>query len=66
MLIFFFLQDCATADYSHVNFWLGNGTFEYNPLPKTVDEYFSWIEKELNFVEKRNQRIKQVVKEFKF
>ena len=62
---FFFLQDCVTDDYNHVNFWLGSGAFEYNPLPKTVEEYLSWIEKELDFVEKRNQRIKQTVKELK-
>ena len=58
---FFFLQDCVTDDYNHVNFWLGSGAFEYNPLPKTVEEYLSWIEKELDFVEKRNQRIKQAI-----
>ncbi|MBQ8895270.1 MAG: hypothetical protein IJY88_00560, partial [Clostridia bacterium] len=58
---FFFLQDCVTDDYNHVNFWLGSGAVEYNPLPKTVEEYLSWIEKELDFVEKRNQRIKQAI-----
>ena len=54
---FFYLQDCVTID-SKVKFWLGNGNFEYFPLPKTVDEYLSWIEKELEFVERRNNRIK--------
>ena len=54
---FFYLQDCVTDNYK-VKFWLGNGEFEYFPLPKTVDEYLSWIEQELAFVEQRNCRIK--------
>ena len=61
---FFYLQDCVADDYSHVNFWLGNGTFEKYPLPKTVDEYLCWIEQELDFVNKRNERIKQALEEF--
>ncbi len=60
---FFYLQDCVSDNYSQVDFWLGDGKFEYYPLPKTVGEYLSWIEKELKFVEKRNQRINQAVKE---
>ena len=56
---FFYLQDCVTDDYSQVKFWLGNGEFEYYPLPKTVNEYLLWIEKELEFVNHRNSRINQ-------
>lgn len=55
---FFFLQDCVTEDYGHVKFWLGDGTFTSNPLPKTVLEYLHWINLNLEFVEKRNSRIK--------
>lgn len=61
---FFYLQDCVSDDYSHINFWLENGTFEKYPLPKTVDEYLCWIEQELDFVNKRNERIKQALEEF--
>ena len=61
---FFYLQDCVADDYSHVNFWLGNGAFDKYPLPKTVDEYLCWIEQELDFVNKRNERIKQALEEF--
>ena len=60
---FFYLQDCVSNDYNRVNFWLGSANFEYYPLPKTVDEYLYWIEKELDFVDKRNQRINHAVKE---
>lgn len=55
---FFYLQDCVSADYNSVNFWLGDGNFEINPLPKTVTEYLSYIENELAFVDNRNNRIK--------
>ena len=56
---FFYLQDCVNDDYTQVKFWLGNGEFKYYPLPKTVQEYFLWIENELDFVMKRNKRISE-------
>ena len=59
---FFYLQDCVNEEYSKVKFWLGNGDFEYFPLPKNVNEYLSWIEKELEFVSKRNKRISNDIK----
>ena len=62
---FFYLQDCVTEKYE-IKFWLGDGKFESSPLPRTVDEYLSWIEQELAFTEKRNQRIKKVQKELSF
>lgn len=55
---FFFLQDCVSADYSSVDIWLGDGNLETNPLPKTVEEYLHWIKKEMEFLQKRNNRIK--------
>lgn len=54
---FFYLQDCVNDDYTQVKFWLGNGEFKYYPLPQTVQEYYLWIENELDFVNKRNKRI---------
>ncbi len=60
---FFFLQDCVSADYRSVNFWLGNGDFTDPPLPQTVDDYFHWIEKNLEFVRNRNRRIQEHCKE---
>lgn len=54
---FFYLQDCVSSDYSKVNIWLENGEFTDCPLPQTVDSYLSWIENNLDFVKKRNQRI---------
>lgn len=54
---FFYLQDCVSADYKSVVFWIGDGDLSENPLPKTVDTYLIWIEKQLDFVSKRNKRI---------
>ncbi len=58
---FFFLQDLVTEDYSHVKLWLCNGIFDDNPLPKDENEYLKWISNELDFVSKRNKRIKEAV-----
>ena len=52
------MQDLVSDDFGKVNFWLGEGDMHQNPFPKTVDEYFNFIEKELDFVQKRNNRIK--------
>ena len=56
---FFFLQDAVTDDYSKVIIWCGEGSFQESGLPKTIDEYFTFIEKELDFLNKRNDRIKK-------
>ena len=49
---FFFLQDCVTDDYSKVDIWCGNADFIEPGLPKTVDEYFEFIEKEFKFLDR--------------
>ena len=58
---YFFLQDCVSDDYSSVNSWLGSGNFNEDPLPQSVDEYLHWIEQEMDFLQKRNQRIHDMV-----
>lgn len=55
---FFFLQDCVTDDYEKVRFWLGKGDFCESPLPRMAKEYLSFIEAELDFVERRNASIR--------
>ena len=55
---FFFLQDAVADDYSKVIIWCGDGFFQESGLPKTIDEYFMFIEKEFDFLNKRNDRIK--------
>lgn len=54
---YFYLQDCVSEDYSAVRFWLGTGKFEEDPLPRTVEEYLRWIDAEMDFLKKRNDRI---------
>lgn len=56
---YFFLQDCVTDDYSAVNFWIGKGSFNEEPLPSTVEEYLYWIECQMVFLRKRNKRISE-------
>ena len=59
---FFYLQDCVSKDYNSVNFWLGNGEFDETPLPKTVEEYMQWISRQTTFLSKRNERIRNSIK----
>ena len=58
---FFLLQDCVSVDYSKVDIWLGKGDFSEDPLPETTEQYFSWIDSEMEFLEKRNKRIEEYV-----
>lgn len=56
---FFFLQDSVSADYSSVDIWCGEGDFSGSGLPATVDEYFLFIEREMEFLKRRNARIEE-------
>lgn len=58
---FFYMQDCVSSDYKSVIFWLGDGNFLKNPFPKTVDEYVYWINSNIDFVKKRNERIREAL-----
>lgn len=60
---YFLLKDCVSQDYSSVNIWDGNGDFLEDGLPKTVDDYASFLDKEIAFLEKRNARISKFCKE---
>ena len=54
---FFLLQDCITDD-GKVRMWMEGNPFERPAFPQTTDEFWRFIEYELEFVERRNQRIK--------
>ena len=61
---FFFLEDCVSDDYSAVKLWLPCDPFQkMYPLPCTVEEYLLWIDSNLQFVEKRNKRIKDYIEQ---
>lgn len=62
---FFFFQDLVVDDYSKVDLWLNTPLFIKNPIPKTVPQYFDFLNKELDFVERRNQRILNYITEKK-
>ncbi len=53
---FFLLQDCVDDNYN-VKFWLDTPLFVSMPMPKNMDEYYMWINSQLDFVAKRGQRI---------
>lgn len=53
---FFLLQDCVNEKYQ-VKLWLDTPLFENDPMPKTTEDYFSWINSQLDFVKKRSKRI---------
>ncbi len=54
---FFCLQDCVNQDCTEVEIWLDGPLFEPDPLPRDADDYFEWMERSLDFVEKRNRRL---------
>ena len=56
---FFLLQDAVSDDYSKVDIWCRTGDFNEPALPKTLDDYFLFIEREYDFLNKRNNRIKE-------
>jgi hypothetical protein len=62
---FFLLQDLVDGECSEVRFFHPFNNFEGNPLPKTVDEYLKYKEKSMEFIEKRNERIVEWVKDNK-
>ena len=58
---FFYLQDMVNKDYSVVDNWCGDFSFSESGLPKTVHDYLVFIEKEITFLNKRNNRIKSIL-----
>jgi len=55
---FFLLQDCVDENYN-VQLWLNTPLFESNPIPQDIESYKAWVSTQINFAEKRNQRIKE-------
>lgn len=53
---FFLLQDCVDENYN-VKFWLDTPLFTSMPMPRNLDEYYHWIQTQLDFVHQRGQRI---------
>lgn len=60
---YFLLNDCVSEDYSRVQIWLGDASFSKNALPQSVEEYFSFMEKQDRFLEKRRARMQAFIAE---
>ena len=58
---FFLLQDCVDEKYN-VKMWLDTNHFDSMPMPKNIDEYYKWIDTQLDFVAKRGKRIEDYCK----
>lgn len=59
---FFLLKD-LTDNYYNVKFWLPFNNFkDYKPVPKTLEEYQTYLDNVINFIKKRNERIKKYSK----
>jgi hypothetical protein len=56
---YFLLQDLTLDNYSKVNFFLPFNGFESNPLPNSVNEYNEYKKKNIQFINKRNNRIER-------
>lgn len=59
---YFFLNDCVSEDYSSVNIWLGKSDFSSKALPQTVEDYFLFLERQDQFLEKRRARMNEFIK----
>lgn len=58
---FFFLQDCVDESYEKVLMWLDTPLFITNPIPADVKTYIAFVQAQLDFVDKRNQRIQSFI-----
>jgi hypothetical protein len=59
---YFLLQDLTSENYSIINFFLPFNGFTYNILPKDIDEYNKYKSNSIDFLNKRNNRIKEYSK----
>jgi hypothetical protein len=59
---FFLLQDLTLDSYSRVNFFLPFNGFNLKQRPSSVEEYYIYKEKSIDFVNKRNIRINDYIK----
>ena len=58
---FFFLQDCVSDDYKEVRMWF-TPLYDSKVIPDNVDSYWNFINAEMEFLRKRNERIAEYCK----
>jgi hypothetical protein len=49
----------VSDDYLSIKYFLPFNGFELNPSPNTVDEYYTYKNNSIDFINKRNNRIKE-------
>jgi len=54
---FFLLQDLVTTDFAKIKYFLPFTGFSANPIPKSVDEYQTYMQKNIEFLMSRNRRV---------
>lgn len=54
---FFLLQDLVTTDFANVRYFLPFAGFSTNPIPKSVDEYQTYMQNNIEFLTSRNRRV---------
>ena len=58
---FFLLQDLVLEDYSAIKLFLQNDlTFTKDPRPQVVADWFEFYRNQMEFLEKRNNRISKI------
>lgn len=54
---YFLLQDLVNDDFSEIRFFLPFIWFWWMPTPKTTEEYYEYIDNNINFLKNRNKRM---------
>lgn len=62
-VVFFHLQDLVTPDYTKVQFYLPFDDFGRSGTPATTEEYVTYREKVLEFIDRRSNRMAEWVRE---
>lgn len=58
---YFFFQDLVTDDYKSVKMMIGSSDLSTPALAQSVEEYNLWLERQLDFVQRRNRRIQKAM-----
>jgi hypothetical protein len=54
---FFLLQDLVTSDFANIKYFLPFTDFSAGQVPKTVDEYRTYMQNNVEFITSRNRRV---------
>ncbi len=60
---FFLLQDIVSDDYQEIKFYIDADNFNRDPYPADVDEWSKLYNAQMEFLSKRNERIKNYINE---